>query len=450
MLGKHFPKRLVFLKSAENDFRNEVCGNHFPEKKSTHNTSEFHPSLHPCPPSNIVKERCFSIISPACSSPNLGFPLLFFSFIFLRYYMPWQIFLLCSFLCYIINAITLYWSLEQMDMTNKDEDDAIVGAVATSVLAFGVAINVAYNNQSSIPREPYTNKDQEREFYMNSILNGSDVHCIGQIRMSKHVFYELCNALRRNNLLCSTKNMSIQEQVLIFLEIVGFNERFRKIGSHFYRSIKSIHRCFHTVLQAVLKLNPILIKPSDGMQTLLNKSGLGWDDNLKMITASPTVYAMHIQADPSHDKFINKKIDMFEEMSLVCGNDRARGDCAKSFEDIGLDCSSEKGNEDEIEGPSKENGVQDVSETSQVKSSRKRNRPSDVQDVVAAISKIADSRLDVTRLYEEVMAIEGYGEEFLGDAFDYLVQSDTLAKGLMAKNQNLCKVWLERFKGQHK
>ena len=34
----------------------------------------------------------------------------------------------------------------------------------------------------------------------------------------------------------------------------------------------------------------------------------------------------------------------------------------------------------------------------------------------------------MTRLYEEVMAIEGYGEEFLGDAFDYLVQSDTLAR----------------------
>ncbi|PHU13592.1 hypothetical protein BC332_14797 [Capsicum chinense] len=31
------------------------------------------------------------------------------------------------------------------------------------------------------------------------------------------------------------------------------------------------------------------------IQTLLNKSGLGWDDNLKMITASPEVYAVHIQ-----------------------------------------------------------------------------------------------------------------------------------------------------------
>ncbi|KAM3375466.1 hypothetical protein P3S68_014180 [Capsicum galapagoense] len=64
------------------------------------------------------------------------------------------------------------------------------------------------------------------------------------------------------------------------------------------------------------------------------------------------------------------------------------------------------------------------------------------------ISKMIDSRLDVIKLYEEVMAMKGYNEEFLGDAFDYLVQSDTLAKAFMAKNQNLCKVWLERFKRQ--
>ncbi|KAM3237913.1 hypothetical protein P3L10_012943 [Capsicum annuum] len=151
-----------------------------------------------------------------------------------------------------------------MGLTNQDEDDAIIGAAATSVLAAGVAIIIAYEQETSIPREQYVNKDQEREFYMNSILNESDVRWVGQLRMSKYAFYELCNALRRNSFLCSTKNMTVQEQVLIFLEIVGFNERFRKIGSHFYRAIESIHRCFHTVLQAVLKLYPILIKSPDG------------------------------------------------------------------------------------------------------------------------------------------------------------------------------------------
>ncbi|MCD7459497.1 hypothetical protein HAX54_041063 [Datura stramonium] len=94
------------------------------------------------------------------------------------------------------------------------------------------------------------------------------------------------------------------------------------------------------------------------IQTLLKKSGLGWDDNLKMITVNPRVYSLHIQAHPTHDKFINKKIDMFEEIS-------------------------EKGIDDDIEGPSKEKAV--VGETSQVKASCKKNRSSNVQDVVSEI-----------------------------------------------------------------
>ncbi|KAM3309477.1 hypothetical protein P3S67_011221 [Capsicum chacoense] len=163
-----------------------------------------------------------------------------------------------------------------------------------------------------------------------------------------------------------------------------------------------------------------------------------------MTTASPEVYVVHIQAHPNHDKFINKKIDMFDEMPLVCGNDRVRGDCAKSFEDIDFEYFSEKDNDNDIEGPSTEKDAQ-VTEVSQVKPSRKRKCSFEVQDVIGdisikfgevatAIDRMVDSHLDVTKLYEEVMAMEGYEEEFLGDAFDYLVQSDTLAKAFMAKN----------------
>ncbi|KAF3653008.1 hypothetical protein FXO37_17208 [Capsicum annuum] len=320
-----------------------------------------------------------------------------------------------------------------MGSTNQDEDDAIIRVVAISILASGVAIIVAYKHENSILREPYINKDQEREFYMNSVLNESDVHCVGQIRMSKHMLYELCIALRRNSFLCSTKNMSNQEQVMIFLEIVGFNEQFQKIRSYFYRSIDSIHRCFHTVLQAVLKLYPILIKSPDGsiqLEIMNNHRYYPW-------------FTVH----PNHDKFINKKIKMFDEMSLVCGNDWARGDYAKSFEDIDFDSFSEKDNDSDLEGPFIEKNVQ-VTEASQIKASRKRKHFFEVQNVIGDISikfrevatvigRMVNSRLDVTKLYEKVMAMKGYKEEFLGDAFDYLVQSNTLAKALMVKNQNL-------------
>ncbi|KAM3287417.1 hypothetical protein P3S67_020847 [Capsicum chacoense] len=143
-------------------------------------------------------------------------------------------------------------------------------------------------------------------------------------------------------------------------------------------------------------------------------------------------------------------------MSLVCGNDRSRRDCAKSFEEIDFDSFSEKDNDND--GPSIEKDVH-VTEASQIKVSRKRKRSFKVQDVVGDISikfgevattigRMVNSRLDVIKLYEEVLAMESYNEEFLANAFDYLVQSDTLAKAFMVKNQYLHKVWLERFKQQ--
>ncbi|KAF3669353.1 hypothetical protein FXO37_09069 [Capsicum annuum] len=101
----------------------------------------------------------------------------------------------------------------------------------------------------------------------------------------------------------------------------------------------------------------------------------------------------------------------------MCGNDRAKIDCAKSFEDIDFECFSEKDNDNDIEGPSTEKVVQ-VTKASQVKASRKRKRSFEVQDVVGdisikfgevtlAIGRMVNSRLDVTKLYEEVMAMKG-------------------------------------------
>ncbi|KAF3660744.1 hypothetical protein FXO38_12057 [Capsicum annuum] len=127
----------------------------------------------------------------------------------------------------------------------------------------------------------------------------------------------------------------------------------------------------------------------------------------------------------------------------MCGNDRASGDCAKSFGYIDLDGCSKKDNDNDIKGPSTKKDVQ-VTKTSQVKESRKRKRSFEVQDVVGnisiefgevetTISMMIDCHFDVTKLYKEVMAMEVYNKEFLIDVFDYLVQSDTLAKAFMEK-----------------
>ncbi|GAB4853381.1 hypothetical protein Ancab_017559 [Ancistrocladus abbreviatus] len=74
--------------------------------------------------------------------------------------------------------------------------------------------------------------------------------------------------------------------------------------------------------------------------------GFGWDENLKMITASPKAYTTYLLAHPTHDQYLNKKIDMYDEMAIVLGKDMARGDFAKSFVDI--DLQSHSTDEDKI------------------------------------------------------------------------------------------------------
>jgi hypothetical protein len=52
-------------------------------------------------------------------------------------------------------------------------------------------------------------------------LNWGDKHCVEQIRMKPVVLYNLCDVLTSRDLLRSTQNVSIREQVIVFLQIVG-------------------------------------------------------------------------------------------------------------------------------------------------------------------------------------------------------------------------------------
>jgi hypothetical protein len=135
---------------------------------------------------------------------------------------------------------------------------------AVTVIAAGVAIIERERNRIYIPREPRINAIAQQEFYIDSILNRGDRHCIEQIRMKPVVLYNLCDVLTSCDLLRSTQNVSTKEQVIVFLQILGRNQKFCFINDIYYRSIETIHRYFRIVLKAVLKLYKHLIKdPGD-------------------------------------------------------------------------------------------------------------------------------------------------------------------------------------------
>ena len=67
-------------------------------------------------------------------------------------------------------------------------------------------------------------------------------------------FFALCNLFRGRGLIRETSGCSVEEQVAMFLHVVGHNQRFRVVHESFRRSIETVSRVFHQVLYAIDEL----------------------------------------------------------------------------------------------------------------------------------------------------------------------------------------------------
>ncbi|XP_065626547.1 uncharacterized protein LOC136066338 [Quercus suber] len=202
------------------------------------------------------------------------------------------------------------------------------------------------------------------------------------------------------------------------------------------------------------------------IEKLRKKSGFGWDDNLKMITCDAKTYQEEVMAHRKHADFLNKKIEMYDELALVVGKDTATGGFSKSY----IDYENEPDNGDSAEFVA-DNVEEDVVEKgknvvessttgSGISKSRKRGRAhstvddsvltdlsDQLKDIATALKEINRGPVDYTSLYNEVMAMmaDGYSEEMLATAFDHLCENEKVARGFLAKNARLRKMWLDSF-----
>ena len=71
----------------------------------------------------------------------------------------------------------------------------------------------------------------------------------------------LCNLFRNRGLVPEKARCTVEEQVAVFLHVVGHNQRFRVVHQAFRRSIETVHRHFHQVLYVVGELRSEMIKP---------------------------------------------------------------------------------------------------------------------------------------------------------------------------------------------
>ena len=99
--------------------------------------------------------------------------------------------------------------------------------------------------------------------YVLELINGHEDRCYDQFRMDPNVFVLFCEELKSKGNLNSSRYVTVQEQVAIFLLIISHNERIRIVVERFQHSGHTIHFYFHRVLKAVCRLGVHIIRPPD-------------------------------------------------------------------------------------------------------------------------------------------------------------------------------------------
>jgi len=128
---------------------------------------------------------------------------------------------------------------------------------------------------------------------------------------------------------------------------------------------------------------------------------------------------LYKQAHLNHDKYLNKKLEMYEAMKIVVGKDMTTGNYAKSYTDINLEEKTEvKSISIENEGEYKETskGKETSFSSVQKRIHRKRNQmykddvveklSEKIGDVVFVIQSLSKNQLDVNKLYTKLMKLK--------------------------------------------
>ncbi|RZB80839.1 hypothetical protein D0Y65_030527 [Glycine soja] len=149
-------------------------------------------------------------------------------------------------------------SLSSNDFSSDDDDHI----TKNKVLMFVVA-NVTNYFMKYVVKNPCIDSSIAGHRWVSEILNGHPIRCYQMFRMKKLVFLELCDILETKYNLKKTRNVSIYEQVDLFLYMLSQPGSIRNCEERFQHLGETISRHFHNVLEVVCMFAKDIIKPVD-------------------------------------------------------------------------------------------------------------------------------------------------------------------------------------------
>ncbi|KAI8573869.1 hypothetical protein RHMOL_Rhmol01G0308900 [Rhododendron molle] len=132
--------------------------------------------------------------------------------------------------------------------------------------------------------EPRPELSPNPDFYqsqinnLNRLVRGNEVDCHEQLRVNRRTFFRLC-CLVRGVGLGDSRFVCLEERVAIFLFVLAHHTKQRRTKYDFYRSIETISRHFHAVLQAVLRLHRMLLATPEPVPANYHDTRWNWFQN---------------------------------------------------------------------------------------------------------------------------------------------------------------------------
>ncbi|XP_039115850.1 protein ALP1-like [Dioscorea cayenensis subsp. rotundata] len=127
----------------------------------------------------------------------------------------------------------------------------LVAAFTTVVVVVACIIEDMHVSKPGRSKEPSMFRDLTRKKHMERILRSGRDYCVSYLKMDVGPFMHLASIMRDKHLLQDTRHISVEEQLAIFLHIVGHNTKNRTMRIEFVRSGETISRYFNCVLRAV-------------------------------------------------------------------------------------------------------------------------------------------------------------------------------------------------------
>ncbi|XP_077239294.1 uncharacterized protein LOC143880298 isoform X2 [Tasmannia lanceolata] len=237
----------------------------------------------------------------------------------------------------------------------------------------------------------------------------------------------------------------------------------RELTARFGKKIHSDH--IQNRLRTIKKQYQIL-------KAMVNNNGFTWDPVMKIITAEEQVWKEYLEAHPDAEPYKGKRVELYEEMCVVVGNDQPNGSMAKAV----IELDSKDPIEDtpnffkppiELDGEEALEGIESSSKskrgaTSSTASQGKQKKPRTTDDMVEMMALIVSNMEKIAKamipnsdyeaasdLYMQVRKLEGYSDEDIDDIFDILNGDDKLARSFMAKGEQSRRRMADKLLHQH-